>query len=151
MDDLILGIIREIGEKYFPNFSLDNVTSTFNGLLKLKPELENLIQSAKNPQDVEQIFNEISGIFDANAGTGSIEIDNAIITAIRSATFNHSDGTVVINGTTIMAPILNIGGFGGASGTTNINAPDLRAKGSSIRGGKRTGIRIKGNAGIKMS
>ena len=43
MDDLILGIIREIGEKYFPNFSLDNVISTFNGLLKLKPELENLI------------------------------------------------------------------------------------------------------------
>ncbi len=101
--------------------------------------------------DIYSIHTFPKSFEDDNAGTGSIEIDNAIITAIRSATFNHSDGTVVINGTTIMAPILNIGGFGGASGTTNINAPDLRAKGSSIRGGKRTGIRIKGNAGIKMS
>ena len=151
MEDVITDIIKEIGEKYFPNFSIDSVLDTFRGLLKLKPELESLIRGARTPQDVEQIFEEISGIIEVDAGTGSIDIDNAIITAIRNATFNHSDGTVTINDSKIMAPILRIGGFDGASGTTNINAPDLRAKGSAIKGGKRTSIRIKGNAGIRMT
>ncbi len=151
MEDIVSNIIKEIGEKYFSNFSIDTVIDSFTRLLKLKPELESLIRGAKSPQDIETIFNEISGIIEANAKTGSIEIDNAIITAITSATFNHSDGTVTINDSTIVAPILKIGGFNGASGTTDIKAPDLRAKGSAIKGGKKTGIKIKGNAGIRMS
>lgn len=151
VEDLVTDIIKEIGEKYFPNFSLDTVVDTFRSLLKLKPELEGLIHRARNPQDVERIFNEISGIIEVNAKTGSIDIENAILTAIRSATFNHSDGTVTINESTITAPILTIGGFDRATGTTEIKAPDLRAKGSAIKGSKNTGIKIKGNAGIRMS
>ena len=150
MEDVIASIVSGIATKYLGQYSEEAVTRFFNWVIEKKPQLKELLRKAETPQDVENIFNEAIGVFNANAGTGSIGIDRALITAIRSAKFNHANGKVTINNSTVSAPRLRTGGDKGAKGKTIIEDSDLRSKGTRISG-KGYRIEISGDAHIDQN
>ena len=150
MEDFIASIVSGIATKYLGKYSEEAVTRFFNWVLEKKPQLKEQLRRAETTQDVENIFNEAIGVFDANAGTGSIGIDKALITAIRSAKFNHANGKVTINNSTISAPRLRTGGDRGAKGKTTIKDSTLRSKGTEISG-ENYQIDIVGDAHIDQN
>jgi len=151
MEEFIASIITGIATKYLSKYSEEAVTRFFNWALEKKPQLKELIAKAKTPKDVENIFNEAIGVLDANAGTGTIDIDQAMINAIRMAKFNHADGTITIDDSTIYAPRLVTGGDHGATGTTTIKGTNLKSRGTEIKMGKNASIKIRRNAHIDQN
>jgi len=150
MEEFIASIVTGIATKYLSKYSEEAVTKFFNWAIEKKPQIKELLRRAKTPQDVENIFKEAIGVFDANAGSGTIEIDQAIISAIRGARFNHANGKVTIDKSTISAPRLRTGGEKGAKGQTTIKDSDLRSRGTRIKG-KNYRIKITGDAHIDQN
>ena len=148
MDPITLGIIGSIGTGYFTKYSAKAVESLFERVFQQKPELEQKVKSARSTQDVESIFEEAIGIIDAQAGTGTIEVDGALVEAMRGIQFNHEAGRVTISNTTVSAPVLVTGGGRGATGQTNISGTNLKSGGTEIRVGKNASIKLSGNARI---
>ncbi len=151
MEEFIASIVSGIATKYLSKYSEEAVTRFFDWVLEKKPQLKEQITKAKTPKDVENIFKEAIGVLDANAGTGKIEIDQTIISAIRMAKFNHANGTVTIDNSTISAPRLVTGGDHGAKGSTTIKGTNLKSKGTEIRMGKNASIKITGDAHIDQN
>jgi len=140
-------IIAEIASKYLSDFRTESLKEFFDGIIRLKPEIKETILNTKDPKDVESLFDEISGILNAQAGTGSISVDNAIITAIQTAVFDHDQGTVQINNTIVTAPKLITGGNANATGETTIKDSTLQSKGTKITG---KGFQIKMTGGARI-
>lgn len=69
--------------------------------------------------------------------------------ALRGIRFDHENGIVIIQGSTLKAPKLQTGGTG--RGETNISGSNLKSQGTEIKIGKNAKIVIKGNAQIKQS
>jgi len=152
MEPITSQIIASIAASYLAHFSAPVVERFFRRVSQLKPDLENRLRSARTTKDIEGIFREAIGVIDANAGTGTIEVDKALVEAIRGIRFDHAAGLVTIAGSTISAPVLVTGGGDGATGQTDIGGnTELKSKGTSIRVGKNASIRIKGNAQIKQT
>lgn len=147
MED-IGNFISDIAVKILDKYQEAQVQNLFKYAIEKEPSLQDSIPNAKNSQDLESIFRQVSGIIDADAGLGSIEIDSALINALKCASFNHSAGTITIDDSVIQAPRLITGGADGATGTTTISGTNLKSKGTEIRMGKNCSIRISGNARI---
>lgn len=151
MEDKIGEVISEIASTYLSKFSSESVNRFFDYVLIKKPDFRETLLNAKTSHDVEAIFNDAIGILNVTAESGSITIDNALINAIRSASFNHAQGTVTIAESTIYAPRLVTGGGYGATGTTTISGTNLKSRGTEIKMGKNTSIRFSGNARIEQN
>lgn len=151
MEEIISSIISGIATKYLSNYSEEAVTRFFNWAIGKKPQLKELLRKTKTHEDVENIFKEAVGILNANAGSGTIDIDQTMINAIRSAKFNHANGTVTIDDSTIYAPKLVTGGDRGATGTTTITGTNLKSRGTEIKMGKKASIKMSGSARIEQN
>jgi len=151
MDEAIGEFISNLGVKLLEKYQESQISNLFRYAIEKKPELENSIKNAKNSQDVENLFEEIIGIIDADAGDGSIEIDKAIITAMKCASFNHSNGTIVIDGSTISASVLVTGGASGSKGTTTIRDTTLKSKNTKIKVPKNGSIKMSGGSSIRQN
>lgn len=132
------------------NISTDALKMAYQQVFKLKPDLEHRLLTAEVAADKQAAVNELASALEALAGTGAIGIDGAIINALRSATFDHQDGEVLIDHSTISAPLLSTGGTG--RGTTKISGnSELKSAGTSIKLTGSASIIMTGNAGIKQS
>ena len=152
MEPITAQIIASLATSYFVHFTAPSVERFFSTVFRLKPDLENRLRSAQTTKDIEQIFREAIGIIDANAGAGTIEVNRALVEAIRGIRFDHASGLVTIFGSTISAPVLVTGGGPGATGQTDIEGgTELKSKGTSIKIGKNASIKMTGNAQIKQN
>ena len=140
-------VIAEIASKYLGDFQTESVKELFDGLIRLRPSFKETVLNAKNPEDIEHVFKEITGILNADAGTGTISIDNALITAIQTAVFDHDQGTITIRNTTVSAPKLITGGNTNATGETVIEDSTLESRGTKITG---KGYKIKMTGGSRI-
>jgi len=134
---------------YFVNFTTPVVQNFFATAFKLKPSLENDLKNAKSTVDFERVFKEAVGVIDAKVGTGSISVDNGLLTAVKGIRFEHDNGVVSINGSTLNAMILHTGGSG--TGKTTITNSKMKSQGTEIQVGQGANIIITGNASIKQS
>ena len=134
------------------NFTVDAVKKLLSKVVELKPSLEGNIASAQTSQDIERIFQEAVGVIDAIAGDGLIDVDGALLTAMRGARFDHAHGKVTISNSTVEAPILVTGGQSRATGKTTVGGnTNLKSQGTEIKVGKGASIVITGSASIKQS
>lgn len=150
MDANVLNFLIGLASGVSANALTAGTTAAFQRVLGQRPDLERRLRAPASPVDFQSALGELSGALEALAGTGAISIDSAIITALRSARFDHQHGTVHIGNTTISAPVLETGGTG--SGQTTIGGnTELRSAGTSIQIGHGASIVISGNAGIKQN
>ena len=150
-EDALSQIIEEIASKYLEHYQTQSVKELFNQLISWRPSFKTSLLKVKTNQDVEEIFKEATGILNVNAATGSVELNNALVNAIRSAGFNHADGKITIDGSIISAPRLVTGGGDGATGTTKISGSKLKSKGTQIDVGSNASIEIHGDASIEQN
>ncbi len=109
-------------------------------------------QNAASHGDFERVFREAVGVVDAAAGSGSIAVDSAFLSAVRGIRFDHQHGTVTIQGTTMMAPLIQAGGTTGSRGVTRLGANTaLNSGGTSTQIGEGCSITISGDASIRQS
>ena len=152
MEPTTAQILAAIAAGYFTHYSTQAIGKLFRAAFRVKPGLEKCLRSAQTTEDIEAIFRQVVGIIDANAGAGSIEIDDSALEAMRSIHFDHASGRVTVHGSTISAPVLWTGGGAGATGESDFgDGTELRSKGTAIKIGKGALIRIKGNARIKQN
>ena len=150
--DPITAFATSVASGMLANFGTEAVKRLLQVAVQLKPSLKTEIESATTSQDIERIFSEAVGVIDANAGTGAIDIDGALLEAIRGARFDHANGTVDIANSTVKAPVLVTGGSDGTTGQTTIGGnTSLKSQGTEIRIGKGASIKISGNASIKQT
>ena len=150
MDPNILNFLVSFAAGIGVNATTAAISAAFQKVFSSRPDLENRLGHPVSPADFERALAEASGVLEALAGSGSISIDGALITALRSARFDHQNGSIRIGNTTISSPLLHTGGSG--KGQTVIEGnTELRSKGTGISVGKGAGIIISGNAGIKQS
>ncbi len=128
---------------------MSTVINLFKRAFQNNPKLENDLKAAKTPADFERIFQEAIGVIDALAGSGSIEIDNNSLEALRGIRFNHQNGKVAIVSSTLSAPLLQTGGTG--SGQTEIIDSILKSQGTKITVPKCGKIKISGDSQIFQS
>jgi len=134
------------------NFTSASVENFFRKATEFDTSLEGKIASATTSNDIEQIFNEAIGVIDANAGSGSIDIDGSLLNALRGARFDHAHGIVQIANSRVEAPVLVTGGASGATGSTTVGGnTSLKSSGTEIKIGGGASIKISGNASIKQS
>lgn len=152
MDAATAAALTNIACGVLANFSTEAVKSFFGKAIGLKPSLAQTIQQARTSKDIELVFKEAVGVIDASAGTGSINIDRALLEAIRGIRFDHEHGVVHISGSTIKAPVLVTGGGVTATGQTTIGGNTmLKSGGTSISVGSGCSIVITGGAKIIQS
>ena len=150
--DTVTAFVTNIAAGILANFAADSIKALFRTAVDLRPAIAEKMQTATSTQDVEQIFREALGVIDAQAGTGAISIDGALLTALRGIRFDHAHGTVSIGNTTVKAPVLVTGGQSGATGTTTVEGDTrLKSHGTQIEVGKGAQIKITGNAQIKQT
>src|SRR3989344_6474614 len=135
MDLLTSQILISLAANYFTSFTAPVVEKFFKKVFQMKPELEKELQNANTSEEFEKVFKEAVGIIDAQAGQGSIEVDNSFLEAIRGIRFDHQDGSVSIDKSRIKAPILETGGTGRCQ--TQITESVLKSKGTQVSDGKR--------------
>lgn len=144
-------ILTELAVHYFAHYSIEAVHKLFGQAFKLKPELEGKLDSIKTTSDLEAFFKEAVGVIDAAASDGKIEVNETLLSAVRGIRFDHQNGTVTIENSTLKADILHTGGSQGAKGTTTISATNMHSKGTSIQVGKGASITITGGASITQT
>lgn len=149
MDPITIAVITSLATGYFVNFSTPVVKKFFEKVIALRPSLEQDLKSAKTSQDFDRIFQEAVGVIDATAGSGSIDIDQSFLEAVRGMRFDHQNGIVTIQGSKLKAPILQTGGTG--KGETTISGTTMESQGTKIDVGGNAQIKIKGNAQIQQS
>lgn len=150
--DPITAFVSSIAAGMLTNFGTSAVEKLFRTAVKLKPSLESKIAEARSSVDIEQIFQDAIGVIDANAGDGSIDIDSALLSAVRGARFDHAQGIVQIANSIVEAPVLVTGGGIGATGQTTIGGnTSLKSQGTEIKVGKGASIKMTGGASIKQT
>lgn len=151
IDPALQPLLEQLALAYFAQFSGEAVLRFFENIFAKSPELEAQARTAKTPEDVEKLFAGALGVIDANAGDGSISVNQGIVSALRKIKFDHAKGTVLINGATVSAPTISTGGGAGATGKTTIKESELKTPGTSIQVGKGASIEITGNARIDQT
>lgn len=150
--DPITLFVTNIASGVLANYAADSIKNLFRAAVDLNPALEGEMASASSSQDIQRIFQGAAGILDANAGSGAIDIDSSLLTAIRGARFDHAHGTINISNSTVQAPVLVTGGSAGATGQTVIGGnTSLKSQGTEIKIGTGASIKISGNASIKQN
>ena len=144
-----------LAASYTAHFSIQALRKAFSAVAKARPDLSERAQKAEAANDtteIERVFQEAIGVIDAGAADGSIEIDGALLTALRGIRFDHQHGQVSIEGSKVIAPVLVTGGQAGATGTTNIGGnTSLKSQGTEIKVGSGAAIKITGGAQIKQT
>lgn len=149
MDQYILELINSIAVNYFCQFSAPIVQKLFTKALSHKPELIEKLKNIKSTKDIEEFFKEVSDVIELNAGSGFIEINGALLEALKGVKFDHVNGTVEIANTIVSSSVIFTGGEQRSTGTTIIGeGTELKTKGTSIKVGKGCSITIRGNANI---
>ena len=149
MNEVTQQILISLFTGYVTNISLSTVKTLFKRAFQHKPKLENDLKAAKTPADFERIFKEAIGVIDALAGSGSIEIENYPLEALRGIRFDHQNGKVAIVRSALTAPLLQTGGKG--SGQTEIIDSTLKSQGTQITAAGSSKIKISGDAQIFQS
>lgn len=117
-----------------------------------RPDLIEKVEQAASAGDDAALRDALAGALEVAAASGHVQIDNALVTAARQATFDHQRGKVSIAGTTIIAPVLFTGGTTDALGRTILGGgTKLKSQGTSIDIGHGASIQITGNASIKQT
>lgn len=150
MDTSTIQLLQGLATGYFTGFTVPVIQKFFSTAFQFRPSLENDLRNAKSINDFEKVFNEAVGVIDAQAGNGFISIDGGFLNAIRGIRFDHNNGTVFINGSTIKAPILQTGGTNGIGQTTITNA-NLNSQGTEIQIGSGASIIMTGGASIRQN
>lgn len=149
MNQYSLELIKDIAVNYFCQFSAPIVQELFIKALQLKPALIEKLKGIKSNKDLEEFFKEVSDVIELNANSGSIEINGALLEALKGVKFDHVNGTVKIANTIVSSDVIFTGGKQISTGTTIIGEEtELKTKGTSIKVGKGCSITIKGNANI---
>ena len=147
--------LTSLAASYAAHFSIQTLQKVFSAVAKARPDLLERAQKAETANDtaeIERIFQEAFGVIDAGAADGSIEIDDALLTALRGIRFDHEHGQVSIEGSKVFAPVLVTGGQAGATGTTEIGGnTSLKSQGTEIKVGAGAGIKMTGGAQIKQT
>lgn len=151
MDPITSNIIMSFCTSFLANYSTDAVKNFFGKAIELKPELEQKVQLAKNLQDVEAIFDEATGVINAYAGDGALNIDGGLLEALRGIRFDHARGIVTIDNTAVSAPVIQYGGRTNSSGQTTITNTHSTTGGTSIKVSGGSKIIISGNSKIIQS
>jgi hypothetical protein len=132
------------------NLSTEALKAAYQSVFASRPDLERRLTQPNSAADIQAALGELAGALEVFAGNGSISINGSIINALRSATFDHQNGTVRIGNAQISAPLLTTGGTG--RGTTTIGGnTELRSAGTSIQIGAGASIVMTGGAQIKQS
>ncbi len=120
-----------------------------------RPDLARRAEAAQASGDMneaEKVFREAVGVIVAEAKTGKIAINQAIITALNGVKFDHQHGQITIGNAVVAAKVLVTGGGATATGTTKIEGnTSLRSAGTRINVGQGAGITITGNAKITQT
>lgn len=152
MEPITATIVTSIATGILANFSTDAVKKFFNTAFTIKPELEQRLKEAKTSTDIEAIFKEAVDVIDANASSGEINVNGAILEALRGIRFDHAHGTVSINNTKISSKVLVTGGKGAATGRTTIGGnTEMKSQGTSIQVGQGCSIVMTGGATITQT
>ena len=152
MDIFTVQILTSLATSYFTAFTSDAVKQLFATAFRLKPSLEKELQAATTSEALDRVFAEATAVIDANAASGSIDIDGALLEAIRGIRFDHAQGRVTISNSTLAARILITGGSAGSSGQTVIGGQtELKSQGTSIKIGTGASIKITGDANIRQT
>lgn len=146
MDPTTQSVLIGLMTNYVTSFTAPQITTFFRKVFELRPALEQRLKYAKKPTDFQEIFREATGIIEAAAGSGSIEIDQSILEALRGIRFDHQNGTIVIQGSVLKSGVLETGGSG--NGTTAISGSRLKSQGTEMLVGSGATIKITGNAKI---
>ena len=124
----------------------------FSSIKQSRPDLIDAVENAAKAKDDNALRNALSGAIEVAAATGHVEIEGALLSALREAKFDHQQGTIVIGSTRVSAPILVTGGGAGATGKTIIDGNTvLDSSGTSIKVGKGASIIMTGGASIKQT
>ena len=150
MDANVLNFLISFAAGVGANVTTATASAVFQKVFGSRPDLEKRLAQPSSPADLESALAEIGGVLEALAGSGSIAIDGALISALRSARFDHQDGRIHIGNATVSAPVLQTGGTGVGQTVIGGNT-ELRSAGTSIKVGQGAGIVISGNAGIKQN
>ncbi|MEK7524241.1 MAG: hypothetical protein AAB588_04410 [Patescibacteria group bacterium] len=151
MDPITSQIIIGLGTSYFSNFTTPVIQKFFQKAVQLQPSIEEDLKNARSTQDFEKVFRDAVGVIDAQAGTGTVEIDFSFLEALKGIRFDHQNGLVTIAGSRLHAPILQAGGTGTGSGQTEITDSILKSGGAEARIGKGASMKISRNAQIRLS
>jgi hypothetical protein len=95
------------------DISKTTLTSLFQDVAKQRPDLERAGKNAMvsgNVREAEHVFEEAVGVIVACAATGSINIDEATLTALKGIRFDHEQGRIDIGNSTVAADVLVTGG-----------------------------------------
>ena len=117
-----------------------------------RPDLVEAAEIAAAKGDDGGLRQALAGAIEVAAADGHVQIEGAHIAAVKSASFDHQTGTIVIGVTKIHAPVLVTGGGTNATGETRIGGGTvLSSAATSINMGAGASIRMTGNASIKQS
>ena len=148
----VSAFITTVAGGILANFATHKIKALFQTAARLKPTLTQEMQTVSTTHDIERIFREAVSVIDAHAGTGSIRVDGAVLSALRGIRFDHAKGTIHIGDATVQAPVLVTGGQGGANGKTRIEGNTrLKSDGTEIDVGKGAKIEMTGNAEIEQT
>lgn len=152
MDANVLNFLISFAAGVGANVTTTAATAAFQRVFGSRPDLEQRLARPSSPADFESALSEVGGVLEALAGTGTIGIDGALITALRLARFDHQHGHITIGNAVVSAPVLFTGGTGTSTGQTVIGGnTELRSGGTSIQVGQGASIVITGKAGIKQN
>jgi hypothetical protein len=152
MDPITISILTSLAVNYFSGYTQSAVNELFDAAFKLDPQLEPKLQAAGTSKQLQEVLSGVSGVLEANANTGSIAVDGALLEAIRRIHFDHQHGTVTIGNSTVSSAVVVTGGSTGATGQTIIGGNTfLKSQGTSIEVGRGASIKISGGANIKQT
>jgi hypothetical protein len=125
---------------------------TFSSIKQSRPDLIEAAENAARTKDDDALRHALAGAIEVAAATGHVKIEGAFLSAVREAQFDHQQGTIIIGGTRVNAPILVTGGGAGATGNTIIDGDTvLSSSGTSIEVGRGASITMTGGASIKQT
>jgi hypothetical protein len=139
--------------------SAAKIGSLFDRVAAQRPELNKAAEDAQANEDVEaarRIAQEATEAILIMANAGTIDIQGAEITALRSVDFDHMQGVIRASDFAVRsAGVISVGGADNATGSTHLeggkSGSSLRTRGAGIDMGSGTSIKITGNAGIKIT
>lgn len=150
MDANLLNFLISVSSGFAANMSSEGIKAAYQRVFSARPDLEQRIVSPASGSDVEAALGKVAGVLEAMAGIGSIDIEDGVLKALRSATFDHQNGVVRIGNSRIEAPVVTTGGTGTGETTISGNT-EMRSKGTNVQVGDGATIRITENASIKQT